>query len=73
MKLAAEKQTRGYALAASAAILWSTLGFLGKFAYELGGDPLTIISIFLGEATTTVPLVGRGLIILGVVILQVKW
>ncbi len=45
---------RGYALATSATILWSTLGVLGKLAYSFGADPLTVISLRATIATLVV-------------------
>jgi len=35
----------GYLLAVVAAVLWATLGILGKFLYRYGADPLTLVTI----------------------------
>jgi DME family drug/metabolite transporter len=35
----------GYLLAIMAAVLWATLGILGKFLYRYGADPLTVVTI----------------------------
>lgn len=35
----------GYFLAFAAALLWSTLGLLGKTIYRYGADPLTVVTI----------------------------
>jgi DME family drug/metabolite transporter len=35
----------GYLLAVMAAVLWATLGILGKFLYRYGADPLTVVTI----------------------------
>ncbi len=35
----------GYLLAVVAAVLWATLGILGKFLYRYGADPLTVVTI----------------------------
>lgn len=35
----------GYLLAAVAAVLWATLGILGKFLYRYGADPLTVVTL----------------------------
>jgi DME family drug/metabolite transporter len=39
------RQTLGYALAALAGCLLSTLGVLGKTAYALGADPLSVVTL----------------------------
>jgi drug/metabolite transporter (DMT)-like permease len=39
------RQTLGYALAALSGCLLSTLGVLGKTAYALGADPLSVVSL----------------------------
>ena len=39
------EKTTGYLLALSAAVLWSTLGLLGKFLYRFDADPLTVVTI----------------------------
>jgi drug/metabolite transporter (DMT)-like permease len=56
----ARRQSLGYALAALAGCLLSTLGVLGKTAYALGADPLSVVSlratiaaIILGIAVST--------------------
>ncbi len=54
MRVDNENPRLGYALAASAAILWSTLGVLGKFAYSFGVDPLTVVSLRAAIATLVV-------------------
>jgi len=41
----ARGQTLGYALAALAGCLLSTLGVLGKTAYALGADPLSVVTL----------------------------
>jgi DME family drug/metabolite transporter len=35
----------GYLLAVMAAVLWATLGILGKFIYRYDADPLTVVTI----------------------------
>lgn len=40
-----ERKTLGYVTAVCAAILLSTLGVLGKLAYTLGADPITVITL----------------------------
>ena len=39
------ESTKGYLLAVAAAVLWATLGILGKFLYGYGADPLTVVTI----------------------------
>ena len=39
------KKEMGYLLALAAAVLWSTLGLLGKYLYRYGADPLTVVTI----------------------------
>ena len=36
---------RGYLLALTAGILWSTLGVLGKISFKYGADPLTVVTL----------------------------
>lgn len=43
----------GYLLAVAAAVLWATLGILGKFLYRYGADPLTVVTIRAIIAFTT--------------------
>lgn len=38
-------EASGYLLVVVAAILWASLGILGKFLYRYGADPLTIVSL----------------------------
>ena len=38
-------EASGYLLVVVAAILWASLGILGKFLYRYGADPLTIASL----------------------------
>ena len=45
MQSFARRQTLGYALAALAGCLLSTLGVLGKTAYALGADPLSVVTL----------------------------
>ena len=45
MRSFARRQTLGYALAALAGCLLSTLGVLGKTAYALGADPLSVVTL----------------------------
>ncbi len=45
LKLGRERKTIGYVTAVCAAILLSTLGVLGKLAYALGADPITVITL----------------------------
>jgi drug/metabolite transporter (DMT)-like permease len=54
LKFGIEKHTLGYVLAASAALFWSTLGILGKIAYALGADPITLITLRAALATLIV-------------------
>jgi DME family drug/metabolite transporter len=43
--MGAGESTKGYLLAVAAAVLWATLGILGKFLYGYGADPLTVVAI----------------------------
>lgn len=43
----------GYLLAVVAAVLWATLGILGKFLYCYGADPLTLVTIRASIAFAT--------------------
>ncbi len=47
----------GYLLATMAAILWATLGILGKFLYGYNADPLTIVTIRAVIAFATLALI----------------
>ncbi len=47
----------GYLLAAMAAILWATLGILGKFLYGYDADPLTVVTIRATIAFATLAII----------------
>jgi DME family drug/metabolite transporter len=47
----------GYILAIAAAVLWSTLGLLGKYIYQYDADPLTVVTIRAVVAFATLALV----------------
>lgn len=51
MEPVVERNRLGYGLAACAAILLSTIGFLGKIAYSIGADPLVLITLRAFVAT----------------------
>lgn len=51
MRFRIENQKLGFVLAVLAAVFWSMLGVLGKFAYSLGADPITVISFRAAIAT----------------------
>lgn len=53
------QQTLGYALAAVAGCLLSTLGVLGKTAYALGADPLSVVTL---RATIAEMILGIALV-----------
>ena len=54
MRPVVERNKLGYGLAACAAILLSTIGFLGKIAYSFGADPLALITLRAFVATVIV-------------------
>lgn len=60
MKPAVERSTLGYGLASGAAILLSTIGFLGKVAYSFGADPISLITLRAFVATA---IVGVGILL----------
>jgi DME family drug/metabolite transporter len=47
----------GYLLAMMAAILWATLGILGKFLYGYNADPLTVVTIRATIAFATLAII----------------
>ena len=51
-----ERSAKGYLLAVVAAVLWATLGILGKFLYGYGADPLTVVTIRATVAFVTLAL-----------------
>ena len=57
MRAVAERSRLGYALAACAAILLSTIGFLGKIAFSFGADPLALVTLRAFVATGIVAVV----------------
>ncbi len=61
-----EGSPRGYLLAATAAVLWATMGPLGKWLYGYGVDPLTVVTlraaIAFGTLALTLAVVDRGLL-----------
>ena len=44
INLQRNQNTLGYLLVVAAAILWATLGILGKFLYRFNADPLTVVT-----------------------------
>ncbi|MBC7224461.1 MAG: DMT family transporter, partial [Anaerolineae bacterium] len=57
---------RGYLLAATAAVLWATMGPLGKWLYGYGVDPLTVVTlraaIAFGTLACALAVADRGLL-----------
>lgn len=48
------KKVHGYVLIAGAAVIWGTMGVLGKLAFEYGIDPITLIALRLLISSLTI-------------------